>query len=661
MTSPDLTEANIDRLAVLFPNVITETLDADGNPKKAVDFDLLRQELSAHLVEGPQERYRLDWPGKREAAFAANAPIAKTLRPIREESVDFDTTKNLFIEGDNLEALKLLQESYLGKIKLIYVDPPYNTGNDFVYADRFARTTDEELKRSGQVNGDGVPLVANTAANGRFHSQWLSMMFPRLKLARTLLADDGVLVISIDENEHANLVSLGAEVFGTDSYVGEIVVKNSSRSDQRYISMQHEYIVFFVKNKALNAGEWVEKKGGLDRIYAAFAGFHKQFGDDWDAIHEAAKVWYKGFPPSDAVYANKHYNRMDERGIYFADNISGPNDGQYVYDVIHPVTGQPCKAPARGWVFPKESMELRIAENRIHFGPDHTTVPNLKTYLANTEYQNLTSIRYVDGRAASKRLARLFGEKVFTNPKDELLLRDIYRAVGVGGDDIVLDIFSGSGSALHAVMELNLTAGSEAHFIGIQVAEDLNDSLKTAKGAAKQITANAIKMLTDLGKPTTVAEIGKERLRRAGDNVRSQAATLDVGFRSLIVDTTNMADVLRVPDDIDQQALAGMEDSVKPNRTSEDLLFQVLLDWGLELTMPVICENLEGYEVYVVEEGALIACFNSDLSPEVVRAIAKREPLRAVFLDSGFTTDDARINAEQVFREISPATDVKAI
>ncbi|WP_082974299.1 site-specific DNA-methyltransferase [Mycobacterium sp. E740] len=661
MTSPDLTETNIDKLAEIFPTVITESYDADGNPAKAINFDLLRQELADHLVEGPQERYQLDWPGKREAAFAANTPIAKTLRPIRDESTDFDSTKNLFIEGDNLDALKLLQESYLGKVKLIYVDPPYNTGNDFVYADRFARTSGEELKQSGQVSDDGVPLVANTSANGRFHSKWLSMMFPRLKLARSLLTDDGVIVISIDENEHANLVAIGTEIFGRDSYVGEIVVKNSSRSDQRYISMQHEYIVFFVKNKAINTGEWTEKKGGLDRIYTAFAEFRKKFGDDWDAIHQAAKEWYKGFPPSDAVYASKHYNRMDERGVYFADNISGPNDGQYVYEVLHPVTGQPCKAPARGWVFPKESMEQRIAENRIHFGPDHTTVPNLKTYLANTEYQSLTSIRYVDGRAASKRLAGLFGEKVFTNPKDEILLRDIYRAVGISSDDIVLDMFAGSASALHAVWELNLAIASDAHFIGIQVAEDLNESLKTAKGAANQITTNAIKLLTELSKPTTVAEIGKERLRLAGDRVREKAATLDVGFRSLRVDTTNMSDVFRTPDETDQQALAGLEDSVKPNRTGEDLLFQVLLDWGLELTMPVNREKVEGYEVFIVEDDALIACFDPEVSPELISAIAKREPLRAVFRDSGFASDDARINAEQVFREISPSTDVKAI
>lgn len=661
MHSPDLTEQNIDKIAELFPSVVTESIDADGNPARALDFDLLRQELSDHVIDGPQERYQLDWPGKRAALFAANAPVAKTLRPVRDESVDFDTTKNLFIEGDNLEALKLLQEPYLGKVKLIYIDPPYNTGNDFVYADKFATSSAEELRRSGQVSEDGVPLVTNSSANGRYHSDWLSMMFPRLKLARNLLTDDGVLVVSIDENEHANLVNLGTEVFGTDAYVGEIVLKNSSRSDQRYISMQHEYIVFFVKNKTANPGEWLEKKGGLDRIYSAFEGFRKKFGDDWNAIHEAAKAWYKGFTPSDPVYASKHYNRMDERGVYFADNISGPNDGQYVYELLHPVTGEPCKAPARGWVFPEDSMKKRIAENRIHFGPDHSTVPNLKTYLANTEYQSLTSIRHVDGRAASKRLQGLFGEKVFTNPKDEWLLRDIYNAVGVGNGDIVLDMFAGSGSALHAVWELNLAAGRETRFIGIQVAEDLNASLKTAKGAAKQITTNAIKYLTALGKPATVAEVGKQRLRLAGDKLRDKAAMLDVGFRSLKVDTTNMEDVLRTPDETEQETLSGLEDSVKPDRSAEDLLFQVLLDWGLDLAMPVNAEKLDDQEILVVDEDALVACFDAEVSSDTVREMAKREPLRAVFRDSGFASDDDRINAEQIFKELSPATDVKAI
>lgn len=661
MTSPDLTESNIDKLAELFPSVITETLDDEGNPKRAVDLDLLRQELSDHIVEGPQERYQLDWPGKRAAAFSANAPIAKTLRPVREDSVNFDTTKNLFIEGDNLDALKLLQESYLGKIKLIYVDPPYNTGNDFIYSDSFAATKDAELRRSGQVTEDGVALVSNSSANGRFHSDWLSMMYPRLRLARNLLADDGVLIVSIDENEHANLVSVGSEVFGTDSYVGEIVLKNSSKNDQSYISIQHEYIVFFVKNKTANPGDWVERKEGLDKIYAAFEGFKSQFGEDWQAINGAAKQWYKQFPPPDPVHASKHYTWMDARGVYFAADISGPNDGQYVYDVLHPMTGEPCKRPATGWRYPESTMTERISEGLVHFGPDHTTVPNNKTYLANTETQSLTSIRYVDGRAASKRLASLFGEKVFTNPKDELLFRDIYRALGVETGDVVLDMFAGSGSALHAVWEFNLAAKTDVQFIGIQVAEDLTEALKTAKGAAKQITTNAIRYLEDHGKPANVAEITKERLRLARKRLSEGSSELDTGFRTLKIDTSNMIDVLHTPDQTNQLALDQMQASKKPDRDGEDLLFQVLLDWGLELSEAISVEQMAGQEVFVIEDGALIACFDSPVRLEVVRAIAQQKPLRAVFRDSGFESDAARINCEQIFREVSPATDVKVI
>lgn len=660
MHSFDLTERNIDMIAELFPQVIAESRNTQGEVTRAINFDLLRQELSDHVVEGPQERYQVDWPGKRAAAFAANAPIAKTLRPVKEESVDFCTTRNLFIEGDNLEALKLLQESYLGKVKLIYIDPPYNTGNDFVYDDDFAESSADYLARSGQRSDIGDRLVANTEANGRFHSDWLSMMYPRLKLAKNLLTDDGLLVVSIDENEHANLVRLGEEVLGDASYVGEIVLKNSSKNDQAYVSIQHEYIVFFVRNRQSNSGEWAEKKDGLDKIYAAFDGFKRKYGEDWAAINAEARAWYKQFPASDPVSASRHYTWMDERGVYFPDNIAGPNDGQYVYDVPHPVTGKTVKMPSTGWRYPEAAMRERIAEGRVHFGSDETTVPNNKTYLANTEYQSLTSIRYVDGRAASKRLAALFGEKVFTNPKDEFLLRDIYRAVGVTGDDVVLDMFAGSGSAMQAVLELNRGGESTCRYIGVQVAEDLNETVKTAKGAAKQITTNAIKLLSRLGSPATVAEITKQRMRLAHEQIAGDLL-IDSGFRVLKIDSSNLADTLAASDALVQDTLSDAIDSVKEGRTSFDLLFQVLLDWGFDLSEPVKSERLADGEVLSVTDDALIACFADAISDSVVRAIAARCPLRAVFLDAGFATDAARINAEQIFRELSPETEIRAI
>ncbi len=663
MHSPDRTQEHIARLRELFPGCVTEAQGEDGRVRLAVDFDLLRQELTGTLVEGPQERYQLNWPGKREALLTANAAIAKALRPCREDSVDFDSSRNLFIEGDNLDALKLLQEAYLSRIKLIYFDPPYNTGGDFIYADDFAADTQEFLIRSNLVDDCGNRLTTNSKANGRFHSNWLSMMFSRLRLARTLLTEDGVLVVSIDENEHANLVTVGSEIFGKDGYVGEIVLKNSSRNDQQYISMQHEYIVFFVKDRSHNNGNWIERKGGLEQIYSAFADFRKVHGNDWDAIHAAAKEWYKKFPPSDPIYASKHYTRMDERGIYFADNISGPNDGQYVYDIDHPITGAPCKRPARGWVSPRASMLDKIRGNRIHFGPDHTTVPNLKTYLKDTENQSLTSIRYVDGRAASKRLAALFGEKVFTNPKDEFLLKEIYKALGVRNGDIVLDAFSGSGSALQAVWELNLSEGIQAQFIGIQVAEDLAASLKTAKGAAKQITTNAINMLSQMGKDTNVAELCKQRLRLAGERKRSSLQSLDVGFRCLKIGDTNLSEVYYAPDLFTQTALEGFTDNIKPDRTAEDLLFQVMLDWGVDLSLPITRQTIQGREVLFVDGNALAACFDAAgrIDEDFVKELATHKPLRAVFRDAGFADSAAKINVEQIFKLLSPATEVKCL
>lgn len=568
----------------------------------------------------------------------------------------------LLYHGDNKDVLAhLLANGFRGKVKLIYIDPPYNTGNDFVYDDDFAESTAEYMERSGQRSESGDRLVANTEGNGRFHSDWLSMMYPRIKLAKNLLTDDGVLVVSIDENEHASLVRLGEEVLGDTSYVGEIVLKNSSKNDQAYVSIQHEYIVFFVKNRQANTGDWVEKKEGLDKIYAAFEGFRKKHGDDWAAINAEAKAWYKTFQASDPVAGSKHYDWMDERGIYFASDISGPNDGQYIYDVTHPVTGQVVKMPASGWRYPKDEMLRRIAESRVHFGEDHTSVPKNKTYLANTEHQSLTSIRYVDGRAASKRLATLFGEKVFTNPKDEFLLRDIYRTVGVSGDDIILDMFAGSGSAMQAVLELNRSAESSAcRFIGIQVAEDLNETLKTAKGAAKQITTNAIRLLTRLGRPATVAEITKQRMRLVHEESAGDLL-VDSGFRVLKIDTSNLADTLAAPDRLSQDTLTASIHSVRPDRTTHDLLFQVLLDWALDLSEPVVTEQVDGREILSVAKGALIACFADEVTDDVVRAIAKHRPLRVVFKDSGFASDAARINTEQIFREMSPETEVRAI
>lgn len=665
MHSPDLTAQNVERIAALFPGCVTEAKGPDGTLRRMIDFDLLRQELSDSIVDGPQERYHLDWPGKRQALITANAPIAKTLRPVRAESVDFDTTRNLFIEGDNLEALKLLQETYLGKVKMIYIDPPYNTGKDFVYQDDFAEGAVEFLVRSVQADEEGNRLVANRDSTGRFHSEWLSMMYSRLVIARNLLREDGIIMISIDEKEHANLKKLCDEVLGAKNYCGDIIWKNSSKNDQAYVSIQHEYFVIYVRDKEVNSGNWTERKQGLPEIYKAFEGFKTEHGEDWDAIHEAALAWYKNYPPSNPITESKHYSWMDKRGVYFPDNIAGPNDGQYVYDVIHPETGEVCKPPATGWRFPETTMQDRIKENRIHFGKDHTTVPNNKTYLKNTENQSLTSMRYVDGRAASNRLKDIFGEKIFTNPKDEFLLADLFKAMELNTEDIVLDFFAGSGSTGHAVFELNRAQGSACQAILVQVAEDLNESLKLATGGAKKVTNNAIKFLKANGRPTVVSEISKERIRRAGTKILEGEChpdwNRDVGFRVLKIDSSNMADVYYTPDATTQADLLLRVDNIKQGRTAEDLLFQVLLDWGVDLTLPITRETVEGKTVFTVAGTALIACFDNGVDEALVKTLAARKPLRVVFKDTGFKDDATKINVKQIFKSLSPDTDVKAI
>ncbi len=663
MHSPNLTQDNIARIRDLFPGCVTEAKGEDGAVKLAVDFDQLRQELAESIVEGPQERYHLNWPGKRDALLAANAPIAKTLRPCREESVDFDSTKNLFIEGDNLDALKLLQETYLGKVKIIYIDPPYNTGKDFIYEDDFAQSAKEYLRKTNQVDEHGHRLVANRDSNGRFHSDWLTMMYSRLRIARNLLQQDGLIVISIDEIEHANLKKLCDEVFGGHNFCGEIVWKNSSKNDQDYISIQHEYFVVYARDKQANKGEWVERKQGLEEIYKAFDGFKRQHGTSWEAIHAAALEWYRTFPESNPIVDSRHYNWMDARGVYFASDISGPNFGQYVYAVEHPITKQPAKPPASGWRYPESEMKQRIADERIHFGLDHTTIPKNKTYLKDTEFQSLTSMRFVDGRAASNRLEELFGAKVFTNPKDELLLADLFKAVGVSGNDLVLDFFSGSATTAHAVFEHNKNTGSNCRVVLVQIAESLEEMLKVATGSSKKVVQDAMAFLKSANLPQTISELSKERIRRAGELVRQSSAKVDIGFRAFKIDASSMADVYYLPDALDKAKFDLFVDNIKADRTPEDLLFQVMLDWGVDLALPITKQSIQGKDVFFVDSNALAACFDASgsIDEAFVKELAKQQPLRVVFRDAGYKNSAVKINVEQIFKLLSPATEVKCI
>lgn len=643
LTSEDLVEDRLAQLKELMPEVFTES---------GIDFDKLRLELGDEVDIG-QERYAFTWPGKADAIRQSQTVSTATLRPCFEKSRGRDgedgsfDSDNIYIEGDNLEVLKLLQRGYHGKVKMIYIDPPYNTGGDFVYKDSFGQTIADYREQAGLTG------QSNSKSDGRFHANWCSMIYPRLKLARELLRPDGILVASIDENERTNLQSLLNEVFGEQNFAGEIVWKNSSKNDQAYISMQHEYMLVYVKDKGANAGEWTERKEGLEEIYSAFDKLREKHGDDWKAIHKAALDWYKQFPPSNPIFGSKHYSWMDERGVYFPDNISGPNDGQYVYDVVHPITGKVCKMPATGWRYPEEEMKKRIANGRVHFGDDEKTVPNNKTYLKNTELQSLTSMLYQDGRAASKRLETLFGSKVFSNPKDDRVLQRLMSAFGIQREDIVLDFFSGSGTTAEAVERFNI-GGFCAKWIMVQLPENLEDNLRTAKGSNKKITKNAITYLRGRQLDPVLTNLAEERLRLTGNAIKAELVESnrqlelgvepkrlpDIGFRVFTLDDSGI-----------ERPEPGqlMLDVVKPDRTELDIVFEMMLKWGLELTLPVEKSDAAGYPIWSVAYDELVCCMSRGLTIEALEAIADMEPRRVLILDS-VLDDTLKLNAVQIFK-----------
>lgn len=643
LASENLVDDRLARLKELMPEVFSES---------GIDFDKLRLELGDEVDEG-QERYAFTWPGKTDAIRQSQTVSTATLRPCVEKSRSRDgkddsfDSENIYIEGDNLEVLKLLQRGYHGKVKMVYIDPPYNTGGDFVYKDSFAQTIADYREQAGLTG------QSNSKSDGRFHANWCSMIYPRLKLARELLRSDGILVASIDENERTNLQSLLNEVFGEQNFAGEIVWKNSSKNDQAYISMQHEYMLVYVKDKGANAGEWTERKEGLEEIYSAFDKLREKHGDDWKAIHKAALDWYKQFPPSNPIFGSKHYSWMDERGVYFPSDISGPNDGQYVYDVVHPITNRVCKMPSTGWRYPKDEMERRISEGLVHFGDDETTAPNNKTYLKNTELQSLTSMLYQDGRAASKRLETLFGSKVFSNPKDDRVLQRLMSAFGIQSEDIVLDFFSGSGTTAEAVERFNI-GGSCAKWIMVQLPENLEDNLRTAKGSNKKITKNAITYLRGRQLDPVLTNLAEERLRLTGNAIKAELVKSnrqlelgeepkrlpDIGFRVFELDDSG----IEKPEP-GQLVL----DVVKSDRSELDIVFEMMLKWGLELTLPVEKSDAAGYPIWSVACDELVCCMSRGLTIDALEAIADMEPRRVLILDS-ILDDTLKLNAVQIFK-----------
>ncbi len=616
MHTPNLTDENVSRIRELFPSCVTEAQAEDGTIKLAVDFDQLRQELSESIVEGPQERYHLNWPGKREALLTANAPIAKTLRPCRAESVDFDTTRNLFIEGDNLDALKLLQEAYLGKVKMIYIDPPYNTGNDFIYDDDFAEEVGEYLLRSNQKDEEGNRLFANTSANGRFHSDWLSLIYPRIRLAKRLLVENGFIFVSIDDTEIDNLKKILDEVFGQDNFAGTFVWKSRVSEDTRAVtglSTDHEYIVCYTNSND-----------------ASLRGSEKDLEKFRNPDDDPRGPW----------------RSADMTGLATRDKR--PN---LHYDLIDPETGVNYGCPPKGWRFEKNTMAKKIAEKRVLWPSNTEGRPRQKLFLNEMDsvFKNISSVvQEISTGDGTREVNALVGSGVFSFPKPTRLIQ-IFVEQATDKESIVLDFFAGSASTAHAVLKKNAEDGGRRRFVMVQLPEMTAEGSEAFKAGFK-----------------TIAEISKERIRRAGREIsagRVQSGKLDTGFRVLKIDTSNMADVHYAPDVLDKANLDLFVDNIKPDRTPEDLLFQVMLDWGVDLALTIARQTIQNKEVFFVDDNALVACFdaNGGVDEDFVKELAKHEPLRVVFRDAGFKNSAVKINVEQIFKSLSPSTEVKCI
>lgn len=622
MHSPNLTQDNIARIRDLFPSCVTEAKDMDGTVKLAVDFDQLRQELSGSLVEGPQERYQLNWPGKREALLTANAAIAKTLRPYREESVDFDTTKNMFIEGDNLDVLKLLQETYLGKVKMIYIDPPYNTGSDFIYRDDFAEDAKSFLARSNQVDASGARLVANLDTNGRFHSDWLSMIYPRIKLARNLLSDDGVIFISADDNEVSNLIRLCDEVFGEENFIANFIwEKRTNRENRKVVSSRHDYVICYAK----------EQTPGRRAI--------------------------KQLPMTPKALANYKNPDNDPRGLWKSDPATA-QAGHGTKDQFYVLTAPNGKKheleSGRCWLYTDKVMQREIADGKIWFGKDGNGVPRVKTYLDAKE-RGLTpeSIFFAEdvgtNESAKNLLKELFsGKSVFDTPKPSGLIQTLVQLACDEG--IVMDFFAGSATTAEAVFELNAADGKNRRLILVQIPEAVGKDTEAFKAGYQ-----------------TIAGVALDRIRFSGRKVLANEVhegwNRDTGVRVLKLDTSNMSDIFYAPDAVEKSSLDMFVDNIKPDRTTEDLLFQVMLDWGVDLALPIAKQTTQGKEVFLVDGNALAACFDGrgGVDEDFVKELAKVQPLRVVFRDAGFKDSSVKINVEQIFKLLSPATEVKYI
>lgn len=667
LNSADGVQLNMDALYKIAPSVFTEALDPKtGKVCRKVDFEALRTLLGDNAVDGDGESYQFTWVGKNEAKADAARPTNKTLRPVPEDSLDWDTTKNIYIEGDNLEVLKLLQRSYLGKVKMIYIDPPYNTGNDFVYDDDFARTAAEEDLEAGNIDELGNRYRKNTDTNGKFHSDWCSMIYPRLLVSRSLLTEDGVIFISIDENELDNLKKISDEIFGQSNFIAQLIWSAGRKNDSKHISVSHEYIICYFRNADYikdNKIVWRERKGGLDDIYKFYNSAVKQYGEDFESIEKELKKWYKNLPDGHPAKDHSHYNRVDRNGIFFPSDISWPGGGGPKYQVLHPVTKKPVKIPSRGWITGEKNMEEWIKQGRVCFANDENAVPTLKSYLKEREMSVPYSVFYKDGRASSKRLALLMGDKVFENPKDEEIIQRLIEFCGTTDEDIILDFFSGSATTAHSVFLANAKQTNNRKFILVQLPEPI-DPEKVSSEKSKKVAQNAISLLDSIGKPHNICEIGKERIRRAGKKIKEESPlttqNLDTGFRVFRLDESNYEAVAKSPKDYDQDALDFFANNIKSDRTDLDLLFGAMLAWGVLLDMPMASEEVDGCKIYTVNEGDLVACFSEEITDHVVKAMAEKMPLRVLFRDSCFSQDAQKINIYEQFKQALDWTDDEA-
>ncbi len=644
--SLDILEENIKNLRQLFPEV-----ECDGK----IDFDMLRQILGEY-VDDDKERYNFKWNGKGRSLRFSQTPSTGTLRPCKEESKNWDDTQNLYIEGDNLEVLKILQKSYHGKIKMIYIDPPYNTGKDFVYPDNYHDSIENYKIITGQTDEDGNRISTNTEASGRFHTDWLNMMYPRLRLARNLLTDDGVIFISITDKELDNISKLCNEIFGEDNFVGKLILQTATDNNPSQINTEHEYIVCYSKNRSL-LSFWYAKSEKAEKIQNKYLELKSKYNNDMILIQDELRKWIKANKKD--LSGVTHYDNVDAKGVFHDGDIANTIFGGYEYDVVHPVTGKTCKIPDKGFRFSEETMREMIENDDIMFGADETTLIKPKIRLENAK-DVLRSMIYEDGRTSTKKFEQLMSRDIFQNPKSDTIIQRLISMVTTD-DDLIMDFFSGSGTTAQSIMQLC----SNRRFILVQLPENLEKMLETADSKAKKTLNNAIAFLDSINKPHFITEIGKERIRRAGEKIKEEVENgndqlkideepkkvPDIGFKVFKLDSSNLKKWN--PDYEDLEAtLDDYKNNYVPDRTEEDVVYEFMLKMGLDLSYPIDVTEFDGKKVYSIGFGALMMCLDNNITVSIAEGMVKMykeqapETWKVVFKDNGFVDDCTKTNVK---------------